>query len=328
MDNVRNNIDKHIQEISSKSYYNKKFKLKKNKSKIITIFSRPQINNLKLTKDDMQRIKQKSLGKELIKFRKKLYPIFKSENLKLLNNNIKSLKVKIKYFDPKILSLKFSSGKYILKKNKIILLNSFKEGAINHEFFHMATSFYNEKLKIAYCGFQQIYFLKKQIIGVGLNEGYTELLTNRYFKEQIKLRSYSYDICTFFAEKLEEIVGKNEMEKFYISADLEGLYKYLTNFDTGTNISTFIVMLDYLVGHASHSYLSNSRKCEKYYELIQCYLCKWFINKKQKELNNNIINKDTYNKEIRKYINSLGNKELYLNNYIYFLRDKIKIYKK
>ena len=231
----------------------------------------------------------------------------------MLNNNIKTLKIKIKYIAPEILLLKFASGKYKVTKNKIKLIKYFKEGSTHHEFFHMASTFYFKKGKLAFCGFQQINYLKEETIGQGLNEGYTELLTDRFFNEQIIGRTFSYDVCTFFAEKLEQIVEKDRMEKFYINADLFGLCKYLTNFDDLENILKFLLTLDYLVQHASYF---NRKKYEKDFELIECYLAKWFINKKKQELDKNIIDKNTFDIEIKNYINTLGGKDLLVDNFV------------
>ena len=308
MDDFYNNIDKSIENITSKS-----LSKKKKKTITVTIYSRPITLQIKLNKEDINKIKEQPLGNELIKFRKKLYKKFKSENLILLNENIKSLKVKIKYIAPEILLLKFASGKYKLKKNKIEIIKYFKEGTSNHEFFHMETSFYFKEGELAFCGFQQINYLKEETIGRGLNEGYTELLTSRYFNKQIKNRCYSYDICTFFAEKLEQIVEKDRMEKFYMNADLFGLCKYLTNFDEFKNILIFLLKLDHLVTHASSS---NTKKYQEYYELIECYLAKWYISKKKQELDHNIIDKDTYDIKIKKYIDSLENKDLLIDNFV------------
>ncbi|MBR6690122.1 MAG: hypothetical protein IKL65_02195 [Bacilli bacterium] len=313
MDELFNNINKNIEELSSQPSSKKRFKLKKSKKRTVTIYSKPQVNHIKLNKEDIDKIKKQPLGNELIKFRKKLYKIFKSENLNLLNNNIKSLKVKIKYIAPEILLLKFVSGKYLFQKNKIEIIKYFKEGTTKHEFFHMASTFYHKEAMLAFSGFEQINYLKKEIVGLGLNEGYTELLTDRYFNEQAEYVSYSYDVCKFFAEKLEEIVGKKEMEKFYLNADLLGLCKYLTNFDELEHIMSFIVYLDYLVKHAS---LHNPKKFKNCYELIECYLAKWYISKKQQELDKNIIDKETFDIEIKNYVNSLGNKDLYIENYV------------
>lgn len=294
---------------------------KKIKTKKVMFISKPKTKHIKINKDEINKIKKSVMGTELIKFRKKINKHFKSEDLNLLNNNIKSLKIKIKYFAPEILLLKFASGKYNLKRNKIVLIKYFKKDSTNHELFHMATSFYDKNLQIGFCGFQQIIFLKKETIGYGLNEGYTELLANRYFNECTNFSNYSYDVCTFFASKLEEIIEKNRMESFYMTADLFGLYKYLLIFDAEENIVNFIILLDSLIPKASSF---NLNKFQTHYELIQLYLAKWYIKKKNNELEQNIIDENTFNMQIDTYINSLSNEELHLENYIkqkeYFLK--------
>ena len=302
-------VEKRIKNIPSNS--NKK--LIKDKSELVVIVSKPKISHIKLTKEDIENIRKKPIGDELLKFRKKICKNFKSENLNLLNNNIKTAKIKIKYFAPEILSLKFSSGKYKLKENKITLINLLKKGSTNHEFFHMATSFYDTKVQTGFSGFQQSFYFLNKGIGYGLNEGYTELLTKRYFYEEIKFRNYSYDICTFFAEKLEKIVEKERMELFYMTADLYGLHKYLLNFDDSENVLKFIKTLDSLLTKVSSF---NLKKYQIHYELIECYLAKWYMIKKKQELDKNIIDKNTFDIEIKNYIDSLSNEKLHLKNYV------------
>lgn len=306
-------VEERIKDISSETISNSKFKLNKEKTKLIIIASKPKTNHVKLTKEDIENIKKKPIGNELLKLRKKICKKFKGENLNLLNRNIKTVKIKIKYFAPEILLLKFASGKYSLQKNRIKLINLLKEGSTSHEFLHMATSFYDPKVKTGFSGFQQSFYFLNKGIGYGLNEGYTELLNKRYFKEEIKSRNYSYDICTFFALKLEEIVEKDRMESFYMTADLFGLYNYLLNFDNSENVLNFIKIIDSLLIKVS---LFNLKKYEKHYELIECYLAKWYMVKKKQELDNNIIDKNIYDIEIKKYIDSLNNKELNLKNYV------------
>lgn len=313
MDELYNNINKNLDDITSTPISKKKFKLKKEKSRIVTLYSKPETNHIKLTNSDINKIKNKFFGKELIKFRKKMYKHFKSENLDLLNQNLKTLKVKIKYIAPEILLLKFAGGKYYIKKNKIKLINFFIKDVINHELFHLSTSYYNEKLELGFCGFQQIDYLKKETIGYGLNEGYTELLTDRYFNKRVTRMTYSYKICRFFASKLEQIVEKERMESLYMNADLGGLCQYLLNFDDGSNIVTFVVLLDKLLKKGS---TFNTNKQEKYYKIVELYLVKWYINKKKQELDKNIIDINTFDKQIKNYIDSLSCKDLYIENYI------------
>ena len=308
MKEIYNISNERINNILTNLAQNKKIKTKK-----VMFISKPKTKHIKINKDEINKIKKSVMGTELIKFRKKLNKFFKGEDLNLLNNNIKSLKIKIKYFAPQVLLLRFASGKYNLKKNKIELIKYFKKESTNHELFHMATAFYDKYLQIGFCGFQQIIFFKRQTVGYGLNEGYTELLASRYFQEYTKFSDYSYDICTFFASKLEEIIEKDRMESFYMTADLFGLYKYLLNFDSEENIVKFIIFLDSLIPKASSF---NLNEYQTHYELIQCYLAKWYIKKKNYELEQNIIDKTTYETQIETYINSLSNEELHLENYV------------
>lgn len=308
MNNIINNIDENIDKLSTQTLT--KYNLEKEQRKV-TILSRPNITPEKLTKEDISEIKNKKLGDELIKFRKKLYQKVNNKNLSLLNNNLSSLKVKIRYLAPEILTLKVAAGKYNVIKNKITMLNFLKNEALNHELLHMATAFYDKKLKIGFCGFQQILFYKKESLGRGLNEGYTQLISRRYFNENNNCVIDGYNVCMHFAEKLEEIVGKDRMEIFYFNADFMGLYEYLTKFGESSNIATFIAILDNFVKKRSILDIKNDIE----HKLLICYLSKWFIKKKEEELSKNIIDKVAFDKQINDYLNSLDAKELYLENY-------------
>lgn len=310
MNNIINDIDQNINGLSNS--VNSKFKTE-NETRKITIMYSPKITPIKLTKEDLIKIESKPLGKELVKFRKNLYRKFNNQNLKLLNNNLASLKVKIKYIAPEILSLKFFAGKYSIVQNKLTILKTWENVTKVHEFFHIASSYYEENCKLGFSGFHQIIFEKSEHIGLGLNEGYTELISRRYLGSEYSYVTYRYDVCTFFAKKLEEIVGQDKMETFYLNADLFGLYTYLTRFDEGSNVATFIVMLDYIFKMATYN---NSKELAEYYELVECYLYKWFIMSKQEELDNHVIDENTFNIEIQNYIDSLGNKKLHLENYV------------
>ena len=164
MDELYNNINKNLDDITSTPISKKKFKLKKEKSRTVTLYYKPKTDHIKLTKEDINKIKNKFFGKELIKFRKKMYKHFKSENLDLLNQNLKTIKIKIKYIAPQILLLRFAGGEYYIKKNKIKLIKHFIKDVKNHELLHMSTSSYNKKLKLGFCGFQQINYFKKEVV--------------------------------------------------------------------------------------------------------------------------------------------------------------------
>ena len=58
--------------------------------------------------------------------------------------------------------------------------------------------------------------------GDGLNEGYTDLLTKRYFGN-VEVCESDYDFEILIASFIEEIVEKDVMEKLYLTADFQGL---------------------------------------------------------------------------------------------------------
>ena len=77
MNELYDNIDKHLNDVFNTEVSKKKFSLKKKPNKTVTIVSKPIIHHIKLNKEDIDKIKQKPLGKELIKFRKKYLKILK-----------------------------------------------------------------------------------------------------------------------------------------------------------------------------------------------------------------------------------------------------------
>lgn len=102
----------------------------------------------------------------------------------------------------------------------------------------MATSFQTKEIR--FVGFSQ-QSLKGNIIenyGVGICEGYTDLLANRYFNKII-----SYDIEAEISEQLENIVGRTGMEKLYLKADLKSLVTELSKYTSLEEINDFINMV-------------------------------------------------------------------------------------
>jgi hypothetical protein len=79
-------------------------------------------------------------------------------------------------------------------------------------------------------------------VGIGLDEGYTELLTARLFNEG-KV-SYYY-LLSEIVEMLENVVGP-EMKKLYFKANLLGLINELKKYSSEDEIANFIYNTDIL----------------------------------------------------------------------------------
>lgn len=132
---------------------------------------------------------------------------------KNLEKNIEILRIKNKLF------LVNSIGNYNCIDNVISMVLKHCFSSIYHELMHMA-SFYLTDDGIYMIGFRQFRpFLLD--IGGGLNEGYTELLTERYFFDQGV--DYTYKCLVNFAKDIESIVGKDKMEELYFNSDLYNL---------------------------------------------------------------------------------------------------------
>ena len=123
--------------------------------------------------------------------------------------------------------------------NMIVNLNRSKDidFTVTHELFHAASSknrfssgFHQSILSNGHIG-SQIQF------GRWVNEGYTELLNIRYFDSNFG-RSYMHEV--FLMNKLENIIGKEKMERLYINSDLKGLVNEINKYLERKEVMSFI----------------------------------------------------------------------------------------
>ena len=81
--------------------------------------------------------------------------------------------------------------------------------------------------------------LSEQNIGIGLNEGYTELLAKRYFD---KSNNNGYIFETQIAKLLELIIGQEKMESYYFNANLYGLIEELRKYNNFYSIDNLLLI--------------------------------------------------------------------------------------
>ena len=166
----------------------------------------------------------------------KLGEFTSSKNMNTVCRNIVDLKLtKIPY-----MSLMGAAGSYDCKEN---IIRYSKEEYIGHEFLHMASGVYDSKNKFYYCGFK----IKKGtlIYGLGLNEGYTELLASRIFNKDNKIHSYHKEVLI---TKIIELFfkDKKEMEYYYFNHDMEGFIKYMSQYIEYNDLMNIIGYMDSL----------------------------------------------------------------------------------
>lgn len=217
---------------------------------------------------------------------------FPREDLKNFYNNINGLKLKTK-------KLREASAHYKIDKNEIEVEKDLKPSSINgilfHELFHMASSTYANGRR--YSGFSQRTKSTKKIIGNGINEGYTELLAHRYYPQIFK---YSYVEECGIVLHLEDIIGKEEMSKLYLNADLNGLINKLREYTKDEDILEFITSVDQIQDY----YLKKSTKIEFLYNIKKAYrfILRAYIKKQEIEYSNGKISKQEFINKVGEYI--------------------------
>lgn len=226
----------------------------KNVSKILPPPELKEVNR----EIDIESICAKEFGDKILRFIKVIIENFNPEVLNNFYNNLKTIKVSSKSLVLRNFLLHTNAvGTYNPKHNEIAIATETDDTTITHELLHMASSFYKDKMSRS--GFNQFYSKGLLNIGNGINEGYTELLNQRYFGGTeyplgIRRSISTYGYLKLITEKLEQIVGKEKMENLYFSANLKGLIQELNKYASEEEIMKFITDTDFII-----KYLSNKR---------------------------------------------------------------------
>lgn len=184
---------------------------------------------------------QSMLHKEdVFEFLKRMTQEFPNVDYTNLYNNINELKVK-----DKLVGLKFKDvgGYYDPLNNKLVynikVRDSLRRIVIYHELLHVASTY--KKDKTFYSGFSQIK--DTTTVGIGINEGYTQLLTDKLIKTISLLQPYETE--SRIAGEIERIVGQDKMQELYFRADLPGLIAELSKYATRNEVIKFINEVDF-----------------------------------------------------------------------------------
>lgn len=247
---------------------------------------------------DVENIIIKEFGNEVVKFAEVMIDSFSQKDLINLYNNLREVRIKIKnfYFYNKFIEP--ASGLYNALLNKIILNAENYDYSLYHELLHMASRII--KNGVTYVGFNQVSLTKN--IGFAINEGYTTLLSGRYFGQEIK-NDYFFE-ATIVAE-LEKIVGQKKMESLYLNADLYGLITELKKYVSEEEIMDFISKTDFFMKYKSKLLFEDKRmKC--CVKTIAFFLLKTYGVKLKGQLNNGEITKDEFKNMWETYSDSVN----------------------
>lgn len=179
-------------------------------------------------------------------------------DLSFLYRNLSNVKISKSNFNISKLNPLFSTvATYDTIRNKIATQD---EKSIYHELFHLSSSYYAKDKNTIFTGFRQRNAVHS--IGKGINEGYTELLCERYFND--KDINSAYYFGKIIVKSLENIVEKEKMENLYMQADLYNLINELKKYNNEEeDIITFIKDLDYICDNIDISNILSKKRNKK-----------------------------------------------------------------
>ena len=144
------------------------------------------------------------------------------KNFKTVNIDLNKAKLNI-IDDNSILD-----GEYNIVENK---MNIYNMDSVYHELLHLAST--RLENNFIFSGFSILNREKQEDVTNYFNEGYTQLLTNRYFENV----SDAYEAQVEIVEEVEKIIGKEKMEELYFKADTDSLINEFEQYESRENIS-------------------------------------------------------------------------------------------
>lgn len=253
----------------------------------------------KASEVDFEKCAQKLLGDSIVKFSKFMIEKYPKEYLINFYRNINSLIVSKKSL--KLYNLLLGEKFIAIFSSRNNKINISKDTAIYHELFHLSSSLV--KNGDVFCGFSQKSIRKGISIGSGLNEGYTQLLSERYFEDGLK---GSYSCFVFIVDKLEKIIGEDKMSNFYFNSNLLGLINELKQYKYEKEIMQFICGLDLLyICRNKNKYKLARNIIDSSIKEIGEFLMDTYTKKIKNELNNGRITKDEFIEKVAEYDSSI-----------------------
>lgn len=213
---------------------------------------------------------------------------------RIFNYNLKKLKIKKLSLIERInIYAKYNCTSNVIRINDKDTLKH-----LYHELFHVLSSF--ETKRFCFLGFALVDKYYKNSLGRGLNEGYTEFLSIRYF-------GYSkidcYTIYVYIASFLEMIIGKEKMETWYSEANQTALIEEVSKYSSKEMVIKFLKNIDYIFNEEENiSLLSEKRK-------VFIDICNFLVNtynmKEYWRYRRGEISFSTYSNNYYNYLNSL-----------------------
>ena len=179
------------------------------------------------------------------------------------NEKLETLTIKLKTVLQTLL-FPTSEAEYNSLNNKIYVGKNIDD-SIYHELFHVFTT-YKKNILSTVSGFN--YTNIHTDIARSLNEGYTDLLANRYFDSVV-----SYMIEANIARKTEIILSEKNMQNLYASNNLYAIIKSLSKFSSEEEAIAFISSTDKL-----SIYRNNIKRSIQIMNILSNYLVDVYLN--------------------------------------------------
>ena len=176
------------------------------------------------------------------RFKERFKEVFTKEQYEKMIYALSTLKIEehTKKYDGELF---LSLGSYDSINNAITIMNYKdlnidlnKEEILVHELLHMSSNNYS-------IDGERTGFDLSGILGVKLNEGYTEYLTRKYFTRGYKYTE-SNDNNIIFAKGIENIIGSDKMESYYFNSDINSLIKDLSEYISREDVIKLLYLID------------------------------------------------------------------------------------
>lgn len=228
-------------------------------------------------------IRKSEFSNEFLNFINALNEI-KIIDLSIFSKNLKTLKIQTvnSIVNYNIFSKDIISAYYEVIGNTIIISRKYKHISFNHELFHVASSYYDKET--IYCGLSRISCKNTSSIGKFLNEGYTELLTQRYFPSK---NNNAYTFEKNVAGIIEDIVGRETMYECYFKANLPKLITCLSKYSDEKQVLKF---------------LSQKHKLESN-KIVKSFVKDIYFKKLKEDFKNGLITRNELISKIKNYLN-------------------------
>lgn len=167
---------------------------------------------------------------------------------------------------------------FLKKKCKIYDMDS-----ILHELIHLATIRVDSSTE--YCGFSINDYYYGDSFAKGLNEGYTQLIKERYFGKD---KGIVYPFEVKYASMIEALVGKDKMEELFFTTNLRGLFTELSVYTNPSDFRDFLNNLDFINNNFPPKDVNDKQYQEKF-DQINLFLFECFKRKLELVPNNQEI---------------------------------------